>query len=65
MIERGIPASGMPAWGKRMDDQHLRGIVALPQQFKTMTAAKYSPLVAAGPGHSPSGGETDASSGVP
>jgi mono/diheme cytochrome c family protein len=59
VIKHGIKMSGMPAWGKSMDDQYLWGMVALLQQFPRMTAADYEALVTASPGHSHGGGETD------
>jgi mono/diheme cytochrome c family protein len=57
-IKHGIKMSGMPAWGKSMDDRYIWGMVALMQQFPRMTAADYSALVDASPGHSHGGGET-------
>ena len=65
VLKHGIKASGMPAWGKSMDDRYLWGMVAFTQQFKTMTAAQYSAQVAASPGHSHGGGETDVGGGDP
>ena len=58
-IKHGIKASGMPAWGKSMDDRYLWGMVAFLQQFPSMTAAQYRAQVMASPGHSHGGGETD------
>jgi mono/diheme cytochrome c family protein len=65
VLKHGIKASGMPAWGKSMDDRYLWGMVAFTQQFKTMTAAQYSAQVAVSPGHSHGGGETDVGGGDP
>lgn len=65
VIKHGIKASGMPAWGKSMDDRYLWGMVAFTQQFKTMTAAQYTAQVTASPGHSHGGGETDVGTGDP
>ncbi|UXI66047.1 c-type cytochrome [Tahibacter amnicola] len=65
VLKHGIKASGMPAWGKSMDDRYLWGMVAFMQQFKSMTAAQYSAQVAASPGHSHGGGETDVGTGDP
>ena len=65
VLKHGIKASGMPAWGKSMDDRYLWGMVAFMQQFPTMTAAEYSAQVAASDGHSHGGGETDVGGGDP
>lgn len=65
VVKHGIKGSGMPAWGRSMDDRYLWGMVAFMQQFRTMTAAQYSALVAASPGHSHGGGETDVGAGDP
>ena len=65
MLKHGIKASGMPAWGKSMDDKYLWGMVAFMQQFEGMTAAQYSAQVAASDGHSHGGGETDVGGGDP
>ncbi len=65
VLKHGIKASGMPAWGKSMDDRYLWGMVAFMQQFPTMTAEQYSAQVAASPGHSHGGGETDVGGGDP
>jgi mono/diheme cytochrome c family protein len=65
VIKHGIKASGMPAWGKSMDDRYLWGMVAFTQQFKTMTAAQYTAQVSASSGHSHGGGETDVGAGDP
>jgi len=63
IIKHGIKMSGMPAWGKSMEDRHIWGMVALMQQFPRMTAAQYKALVAASPGHSHGGGETNVRGG--
>lgn len=65
VLKHGIKASGMPAWGKSMDDRYLWGMVAFMQQFPSMTAAQYSAQVAASDGHSHGGGETDVGGGGP
>lgn len=65
VLKHGIKGSGMPAWGKSMEDRYLWGMVAFTQQFKSMTAAQYSSQVTASPGHSHGGGETDLGSGEP
>ena len=65
VLKHGIKASGMPAWGKSMDDKYLWGMVAFMQQFPTMSAAQYRAQVAASDGHSHGGGETDVGGGDP
>ncbi|AVP97205.1 cystathionine gamma-lyase [Ahniella affigens] len=65
VLKHGIKASGMPAWGKSMDDKYLWGMVAFIKQFPTMTAAQYREQIAASPGHDHGGGETDVGAGDP
>ncbi|MEO6066153.1 MAG: cytochrome c [Lysobacterales bacterium] len=59
VIKHGVKMSGMPAWGKSMDDKYIWGMVALLQQFPRMTAAAYAALVASSSGHDHGGGESD------
>ncbi len=65
VLKHGIKASGMPSWGKSMEDRYLWGMVAFMQQFPGMTAAQYQARVAASDGHSHGGGETDVGGGDP
>lgn len=65
VLKHGIKASGMPAWGKSMDDRYLWGMVAFLRQFPGMTGARYDAHVAASAGHSHGGGETDVGGGDP
>lgn len=58
VIKHGIKASGMPAWGKSMEDRYIWGMVALLQQLPKLDAAGYEALVASSGGHSHGGGET-------
>ena len=58
VVKHGIKASGMPAWGKSMDDQYIWGMVALIQQLPKLDAEQYRALVASSGGHSHGGGET-------
>lgn len=58
VIKHGVKMSGMPAWGKSMDDRYIWGMVALLQQFPHMTKARYDELVASSGGHDHGGGET-------
>jgi mono/diheme cytochrome c family protein len=58
VIKHGIKASGMPAWGKSMDDEYIWGIVAFLQQLPKLDAARYRALVASSGAHSHGGGES-------
>jgi len=58
VIKHGIKMSGMPAWGKSMDDRYIWGMVALLQQFPRMTKARYDELVSTSGGHDHGGGES-------
>ena len=58
VIKHGIKASGMPAWGRSMDDSYIWNMVAFLQQLPGMDAAQYQALVASSGGHSHGGGET-------
>jgi mono/diheme cytochrome c family protein len=57
-IKHGIKASGMPAWGKSMDDTYIWNMVAFVQQLPALDAAGYRALVARSGGHSHGGGES-------
>src|SRR5690349_2879167 len=58
VIKHGIKASGMPAWGKSMDDQYIWGMVAFIQQLPRLDAESYRAMVASSGGHSHGGAET-------
>lgn len=58
VVKHGIKASGMPAWGKSMADEHLWGMVAFLQQLPKLDAGQYRAMVASSGGHSHGGGET-------
>jgi hypothetical protein len=58
VIKHGIKASGMPAWGKSMEDPYIWGLVAFLQQLPKLDASQYQVLVASSSGHSHGGGET-------
>ncbi len=58
VIKHGVKMSGMPAWGKSMDDRYIWGMVALLQQFPQMTKSRYDELVGASGGHDHGGGES-------
>lgn len=52
VIKHGIKASGMPSWGKSMDDHAIWGLVAFVQRLPTLDAAAYHELVESSEGHS-------------
>lgn len=58
VTKHGIKASGMPAWGRSMDDKFIWGMVAFLQALPTLDAPAYRALVASSGGHSHGGGET-------
>jgi mono/diheme cytochrome c family protein/ketosteroid isomerase-like protein len=51
-IKHGLKASGMPAWGRSMQDSDIWGMVALLRKLPQMTAEQYRALVDASGGHS-------------
>ncbi|WP_298183814.1 cytochrome c [uncultured Pseudomonas sp.] len=58
VIKHGIKATGMPAWGKSMDDPYIWGMVAFLDQLPKLDAAQYQALVRASSGHAHGGGES-------
>jgi mono/diheme cytochrome c family protein len=63
VIKHGIKMTGMPAWGKSMDDRYIWGMVAFIGRFPDLDAAQYVAMVELSPGHSHGGGESDIESG--
>ena len=63
VIKNGIKASGMPSWGKSMEDRYLWGLVAFQQKLPELTPQAYQEMVAQSGGHSHGGGETGAAGG--
>ncbi len=59
VIKHGIKATGMPAWGKSMDDPYIWAMVAFLQRLPQLDAQQYRELVAASDGHQHGGGETE------
>lgn len=59
-IKHGIKATGMPAWGRSMEDGYIWNMVAFLQELPRLDAARYRTLVASSGGHSHGGGENDA-----
>jgi len=57
-IKHGIKASGMPAWGKSMEDEIIWGMVAFLRQLPNLDPEEYQAAVAASEGHSHGGGES-------
>jgi mono/diheme cytochrome c family protein len=60
IIKHGVKATGMPAWGKSMEDRYIWDLVAFLKQLPTMSAEQYAAEVEASGGHSHGGGETQA-----
>ncbi|MGH8134726.1 MAG: c-type cytochrome [Steroidobacteraceae bacterium] len=60
VIKHGIKLTGMPAWGKSMDDESIWGMVAFLQQLPGMSSDRYEALVESSGGHSHGPGESDA-----
>jgi mono/diheme cytochrome c family protein len=58
IIKHGVKATGMPAWGKSMEDHYIWDMVAFVRQLPSMTAEQYAAQVEASGGHSHGGGET-------
>ena len=58
VIKHGIKASGMPAWGKSMEDDYIWNMAAFLQALPKLTPEQYQALVASSGGHSHGGGET-------
>ena len=57
-IKHGVKASGMPAWGKSMEDDYIWNMVAFLQKLPNLDAAQYREMVAASGGHSHGGSES-------
>lgn len=58
VIKHGIKASGMPAWGKSMQDEYVWNMAAFLQELPKLSPEQYETLVASSSGHSHGGGET-------
>ena len=57
-IKHGIKASGMPAWGKSMDEQSMWSLAAFLQKLPKLDAAQFHEMVERSGGHSHGGGES-------
>jgi len=56
VIKHGIKMSGMPAWGKSMDDESIWSLVAFLQKLPEMDDPQYDQAVGNSGGHSHGGG---------
>lgn len=54
-IKHGIKASGMPAWGKSMNDADIWNLVSLLQKLPDLNKESYEALVQSSSGHSHAG----------
>jgi mono/diheme cytochrome c family protein len=59
VVKHGIKMSGMPAWGRSMEDEHIWGIVAFLRTLPDLSPERYQQLVAASGGHSHGGHEDE------
>lgn len=51
VIKHGLKATGMPAWGRSMDDESIWGIVAFLRTLPARSAAEYQAAVESSSGH--------------
>lgn len=58
VIKHGNKMSGMPAWGKSMDDQYVWGLVAFLKELPGISESRYHELVEASGGHRHGGSES-------
>ncbi len=56
VIKHGVKMSGMPAWGKSMDNSTIWGMTAFVRRLPGMTPETYAALVASSGGHDHGGG---------
>lgn len=54
-IRHGIKMTGMPAWGKHMDEDSIWDLVAFLRRLPSMTPPEYRELVESSGGHSHEG----------
>jgi mono/diheme cytochrome c family protein len=59
VIKHGIKATGMPAWGRSMQDDYIWNMAAFLQHLPKLDAAQYQALVDRSGGHEHGGGETE------
>jgi mono/diheme cytochrome c family protein len=65
VIAHGIKGSGMPAWGRSMDEASMWNLAAFVQQLPTLDAARYAQLVAASGGHHHGSGDAGGADAAP
>jgi mono/diheme cytochrome c family protein/ketosteroid isomerase-like protein len=58
VIKHGIRSTGMPAWGKHMEDAYIWDVVAFLRKLPSLSAEQYQTEVAVSSGHSHGGGES-------
>ena len=58
VIKHGIKSTGMPAWGKHMEDQYIWDVVAFVRKLPSLSAEQYQAEVMASGGHSHGAGES-------
>lgn len=58
VIKHGIKASGMPAWGKSMQDDYIWNMAAFLQELPGLDGVQFQALVDSSGGHEHGGGET-------
>jgi len=61
IIKHGLKATGMPAWGRSMEDEAIWGMVAFLRTLPAQSPEGYTTAVAASSGHSHGGGDNGAS----
>jgi mono/diheme cytochrome c family protein len=52
VIKHGVKMSGMPAWGKSMNDESIWGMVAFLRKLPDLSPTRYRELVVTSGGHS-------------
>jgi mono/diheme cytochrome c family protein len=57
VIKHGLKMSGMPAWGKSMDDGSIWGMVAFLQRLPEMSEHEYHEMVESSEGHTHGSGD--------
>jgi mono/diheme cytochrome c family protein len=63
VIKHGLKMSGMPAWGKSMDDGSIWGMVAFLQRLPEMSEHEYHEMVESSEGHTHGSGDHDVHGG--
>ena len=58
IIKHGLKATGMPAWGKSMEDEYIWDMVAFLRKLPDLTAEQYADEVRESGGHFHGGSES-------